>query len=173
MKICDIDGCEKPARTAAAAWCKMHYHRWYRHGDPHRVATEASVAVSHGRRYRSLYLPRHPLAGSGGRVYAHRAVLYDKIGPGPHPCHWCGALVDWLPKAHPNELQPDHLNGMGDDNRPENLVASCRPCNVGRGNQARGEALRAAGWWSRNDTISALRSGGRRAPIVASGGEVA
>lgn len=34
MKQCVIDGCDKPARSISADWCKMHYHRWYRHGDP-------------------------------------------------------------------------------------------------------------------------------------------
>lgn len=29
-KKCDVDGCEKPARTGRAAHCPMHYHRLYR-----------------------------------------------------------------------------------------------------------------------------------------------
>lgn len=37
MNTCVIEGCEKPARSSSAEWCKMHYHRWYRHGDPHKV----------------------------------------------------------------------------------------------------------------------------------------
>jgi hypothetical protein len=172
-RVCSVDGCEKPARSLSAEWCKMHYHRWYRHGDPHRVATDTLVTASHGRRYRSVYLPRHPLAGRGGKVYAHRAALYDKIGCGPHPCHWCAELVDWHPRGHPDELHSDHLNGVGDDNRPENLVPSCRGCNVTRALQARSEALRAAGWWSHNDTVAALRATGRRAAITAAVEEVA
>ena len=159
---CTVDGCEKPSRNKlSAAMCKMHYHRWYRHGSTDKVATATNVTVSLGRRYRYRYLPSHPLADKSGRVYEHRAVLFDEIGPGPHPCHWCGVDVDWLPKATPGELQPDHLNNDGADNRTENLVPSCRDCNTTRGAQRRADALREAGFWSNNDTIAALRDGGR------------
>lgn len=155
---CTLDGCEKPPRSTGSDWCKMHYHRWYRHGDVEKVSTQSAVTVSHGRRYRAVYKPTHPLAKSGGRVYVHRMVLFDEIGTGPHECFWCGAEVDWLPKGDPKELQPDHLNDIGDDNRIENLVPACRRCNSARGSQRRADALRAAGWWSNHDTIAVLGS---------------
>lgn len=142
----------------------MHYHRWYRHGDVRRVASKGSVSVSLGRRYRSVYKPRHPLATKNGKVYEHRMVLFDEIGPGPHACHWCETEVDWLPKGDPRELQPDHLNDDGADNRIENLVPACRRCNALRGTQRRSDALREAGWWSNNDTVGNLAP---RAPRVA------
>jgi hypothetical protein len=156
---CIIDACQKPARSSKADWCKMHYHRWYRHGSTDMVTSASDVSVSLGRRYRVLYLPSHPLAKRGGKVYEHRAVLYDAIGPGPHPCHWCSTAVDWAPKGDPRELQPDHLNNDGADNRPENLVPSCRTCNSTRGVQRRSDALRDAGWWSNNDTVANLAEG--------------
>lgn len=162
-RTCTVDGCDKPTRSRAADWCKMHYHRWYRHGDVNRVATEMP-SVSKGRRYRTVAGKGHPLAMKNGRVYEHRFVLYNEIGEGPHACYWCETEVDWLPKGDPRELHPDHLNGDGGDNRPENLVPSCRRCNVLRGTQQRADVLRASGWWSRNDTVGKL---GPRAARVA------
>lgn len=44
----------------------------------------------------------HPLANTHGAVFEHRKVLYDEIGPGPHPCHWhpmsgCGNPITTCP----------------------------------------------------------------------------
>lgn len=165
---CTLPDCDKPSRNkSSAALCKMHYHRQYRHGSTNKVATEAGITVSLGRRYRTRYKPGHPLASKHGVVYEHRLVLFDTIGYGPHACHWCEAEVDWLPKGDPRCLQVDHLNNDGGDNRPENLAPSCMSCNSGRAIQRRADALRAAGWWSQNDTIAALKSGGRRPRIEA------
>jgi|WetSurMetagenome_2_1015567.scaffolds.fasta_scaffold178324_2 hypothetical protein len=79
----------------------------------------------------------HPLACADGHVPIHTDVLYRKLGPGPHPCHWCGKLVNW--KKLSGEIQypmlhADHLNDQRKDNRPENLVPSCVHCNIYRGN---------------------------------------
>lgn len=160
---CSVPDCEKPLRSSGSEWCAMHYHRVYRHGSVDKVDS-AVPSVSLGRRYTREYLPRHPLANKSGQVYTHRLVLFNEIGPGPHACHWCGTYIDWLPKGHPRELQPDHLNNDGGDNRPENLVPSCRPCNISRGSQRRQDALREQGFWSNHDTVAAL---GPRKPRVA------
>lgn len=162
-RTCVIDGCDKPPRTARADYCKMHYHRLYRHGSVDMVAT--SIRTGNGRRYRRVHCPGHPMAQASGYGYTHRVVLYDEIGPGPHECYWCGTSVDWMPHRAPNALEPDHVNGMGDDNRIENLVPSCPRCNAGRGSQHRATVLRAAGFWAVNDTVGKL-STGRTAPIV-------
>jgi hypothetical protein len=156
MAACTVSGCDKPARSKSAELCPMHYHRQYRHGDVTKVATESGITGSLGRQYRTTQRPDHPLAPPCGRVYVHRIVLYDKLGPGPHPCHWCGTDVDWLDKSNPRALYPDHLNHDGSDNRPENLVAACQPCNTTRG------------WWSNNDTVAI--TSGRRPPVTANPG---
>jgi 5-methylcytosine-specific restriction endonuclease McrA len=160
-RTCAIDGCDKPTRSGAAEWCKMHYHRWYRHGSPHKMANAASAPRVQGSetKYKIKDMPGHPVAGACGKVYVHRLVLFDAIGPGPHRCHWCNRLVDWSQPSDPDRLEVDHLNALKDDNRLANLVPSCGECNTNRGAQRRAELLRQAGWWSNNDTIA--RSVGR------------
>lgn len=71
----------------------------------------------------------HPLAIRGA-VAEHRKVLYDKIGPGPHPCHWCRKMLYW--GGH-DGICVDHLDDDKSNNDPENLVPSCSPCNSLRG----------------------------------------
>ena len=80
----------------------------------------------------------HPLGlHTGGQIPEHRKILYDVIGPGPHPCHWdskfqCGKLeLEWI-ESRANRIWVDHLNEIRDDNRVENLVVSCLRCNWGR-----------------------------------------
>lgn len=77
--------------------------------------------------YLTIYAPWHPLAMKSGQVSVARAMLYSKIGAGPHPCHHCGTEVDWR-----HGLEADHLNWARLDNSPENLVPSCRSCNQKR-----------------------------------------
>lgn len=65
-------------------------------------------------------------------------TLYDMIGPGPHPCHWCGTQVDWSPgRRGKGDLISDHVDGDTKNNSPENIVPSCHPCNIRRGHDRR------------------------------------
>lgn len=83
--------------------------------------------------YVRLTLPNHPLAVRS-YVYEHRAVLYDAIGPGEHPCHWCQRLVSWQRgRMGSGVLVPDHLDGDKANNNRANLVPACHDCNVRRG----------------------------------------
>lgn len=95
-------------------------------------------------KYRLIDVPAsHPLATMASRnrsgnlvkLGEHRIVLYEKIGPGTHPCHWCKRPVRWAPGEGPggDRLSCDHLNSDRKDNRPENLVPSCHGCNALRG----------------------------------------
>lgn len=74
----------------------------------------------------------HPLALPDGTVFEHRKVLYDKIGPGPHRCHWrCGRILTW--DGGPQlGICADHLDNDKLNNDPENLVPSCRRENIAR-----------------------------------------
>jgi hypothetical protein len=65
-------------------------------------------------------------------MHEHRWVLYETIGPGAHPCYWCGKRLFWRPKDPRREIHADHVNARTLDNRPENIVAACRRCNCNR-----------------------------------------
>lgn len=92
------------------------------------------------------HCPGHPLAGKGGLLAEARAVLFDRLGPGPHPCHWCGKLVDWRVGKrgngnHPDALVADHVNSDGLDDSPENIVGACGTCNMLRSRRVQDDEL--------------------------------
>lgn len=129
--ICSVDGCTKRSRTRNGAFCEMHYYRGRRrkhYGPPidqnpvykgRYLATSGYVLVSG--------IESHPMKSKSGILYEHRFVAYEKYGVGPHECHWCGLELEW------SNLVIDHLNDEKTDNREDNLVVSCSPCNRARG----------------------------------------
>jgi hypothetical protein len=84
--------------------------------------------------YRKLTsLHDHPLAQKDGCIFEHIKVLYDKIGPGPHQCHWkCGRMLTWQGGTQLG-ICVDHLDRNRLNNDPDNLVPSCRIENLTRG----------------------------------------
>lgn len=97
------------------------------------------------RAYPLVRAKGHPLATSGHVAYLHRMILYDRIGPGTHPCHWCGTPVTWRAPL-PHTLEADHLDGNTANLHPANLVPACRPCNAGRVGQRPGATPAAPTW---------------------------
>lgn len=88
---------------------------------------------SHG--YQKQSAEGHQLADAQGSVYVHRLVLFEAIGVGPHPCWWCGMLLEWRPfdgRSWSGVLVVDHLDGDASNNVASNLVPSCFSCNVHR-----------------------------------------
>jgi HNH endonuclease len=124
---CGVAGCKKPVTRPAPGLCEMHYYRQYRHGTVGAVR-KARVLRRVDRGYVVLRVPEHPLANDGW-VYEHRLVLYEQQGPGPQECWWCGAELHWDDR----DLNVDHLDYDRSNNDPDNLVISCRACNMGRG----------------------------------------
>jgi hypothetical protein len=128
---CITPGCTNPQGYSNGI-CNSCYYRWRRTGTLERRTWKRRRQHSNG--YIVLISPQHPLATPrAGLVYEHRKVLYDTIGPGSHPCHWCGVMVEWrIGTCRKGTLVADHLDGNKTNNDPRNLVAACNQCNVDR-----------------------------------------
>lgn len=136
---CAVDGCDQPRYQtprrgkAESLYCGPHRHNKNSYGDP-LISKDrrGQISLDHGG-YEIQY-----------RQKRHRLILLDKIGPGEHPCHWCGRMVSWDKTAPQDEdaLVVDHLDSNKRNNDPANLVPSCHACNTSR--WARGEGNRNA-----------------------------
>lgn len=105
-RMCSIVSCH--GDVSARGWCEKHYYRWRRHGDPLTVR-KTGVPPDPDRKYRngdylSIRIPSHPAANSWGLVLEHRVVMESIVGR------------HLLPGENVH-----HINGVRDDNRPENL----------------------------------------------------
>jgi HNH endonuclease len=63
---CSVEGCEKPTR--ARGWCRIHYKRWWRHGDPLRDFPPGRVPKPPAERF-------WPKVNKDGPVPEHRPDL--------------------------------------------------------------------------------------------------
>lgn len=87
----------------------------------------------------------HPLAPPSGIVAVSRLRLYDKIGPGQHPCHWCAKPVRWQVGRGVRDqdvLVVDHLDHDPTNDAIDNLVPSCNSCNAHRRQDGRSAIIR-------------------------------
>jgi len=122
---CSTPKCVGLATRVGLGLCEACYGRLRRTGS---VARKGAKLRRKNKEGYIVIIAEHPLISSNGRLYEHRKVVFDRIGVGPHPCFWCAQqLQDW------DEIVIDHLNEIKDDNRFENLVVSCNPCNRARG----------------------------------------
>ena len=90
--ICVLPDCMEARYSGKYGWCKRHYDRWRRHGDPH------TVLLPMGR-------------GDNVTVSAVHKRLDAKRGrASQHPCVDCGQPARHWSYGHtdPNEKQSDH-----------------------------------------------------------------
>lgn len=128
--MCVSEGCPNE-RVYRSGLCNSCYYRKRRTGTTDRRVY--AYRSRHSSGYVCIQQSDHPMSVNG-HVFEHRKVLYDAIGPGPHPCHWCQRLVDWIKgKCVDGAVVPDHLDGDKANNALTNLVPSCNPCNSRRG----------------------------------------
>lgn len=81
------------------------------------------------KHYPLVKVAGHPLAWSDGRVLLSRLTLWEKMDGQDGECHWCDRPIGWF-KGLP--IVADHLDSNTLNNAPDNLVASCTPCNAHR-----------------------------------------
>lgn len=105
-RVCSVEGCGRPHN--ARGLCASHYARVRRDGivaahDPIKGKVQG-VPYRDPNGYVVFTDRTHPAADNNGRVLEHRAVMMAKLGR----------------KLLPGE-NVHHINGVKDDNRPENL----------------------------------------------------
>lgn len=130
---CEADECASRPRWGGL--CDFHSDRKRRGVDLGLPPLKAPNGSGHHRPdgYIVDRLPAHPLANRKGEVLRHRVVLFDSIGPGVHPCHWCSTPVEWTALGLvAGALVVDHVDWDTSNNERGNLVPSCHPCNSER-----------------------------------------
>ena len=143
MKHCSIGGCEK--RHYARGWCRSHYRRWQRHGDPLVTLTYATPEEAFLARTEPLLWSGcvvwtgvtnsggyGQLAAYGRMVYAHRFAWEQINGPIPagmfidHTCYVRSCVnTDHLRLATPQENQQNRSGA--DKGRKHNLPRGVTP----------------------------------------------
>lgn len=129
---CTIEGCDEPVLVAKRGWCRKHYCRWQRHGDPlggrhgygltpeqrfwlYVDKTDACWLWTGGVHSRKAKNPYGIFSSNGqadGQMLAHRFAYELLVGPIPP-----GAEIDHLCRqtlcVRPDHLQPvTHIDNV-------------------------------------------------------------
>lgn len=125
--MCKVKGCDRKSMYKEKDLCQMHYFRLMRNGTTDLVR-KRKYRTENPAGYQVLYEPNHPLAQSGGYVYEHRKVAYEKYGENLPDCEMCGASCSW--QIYTTHI--DHIDRNVRNNSPENLRPLCNSCNSQR-----------------------------------------
>lgn len=100
--LCSVEACAKSVASVARGFCHQHDYKFKRYGDP--LAGRTFSPRGKGSTYvdSNGYVVERD--GSGRKVLQHRRVLAEILGRG----------LTRFENVH-------HINGIRDDNRPENL----------------------------------------------------
>lgn len=106
MATCSIEGCGRPTVNKTGLWCKRHYTRWWRHGDPLKrtrlacgeaeIFFQETVLPYSGDEclFWPYYTGRPRLFRDGKHHLVARLVCIEEYGPPPTPeheaAHSCG-----------------------------------------------------------------------------------
>lgn len=117
---CKEDECSKQAVTRG--WCKMHYTRWKRHGDPSvRLPNVADMPTPAGA--------AHPKwkGNSVGYRAVHERVRRHRGPASANPCAHCGAPARHWAYDHtdPDELTASEGPYSTDESKYIPLCVSC------------------------------------------------
>jgi hypothetical protein len=116
MAQCSVDACDRP--TVGRGWCRRHYHRWMRHGDP-----EGGACYRDGRIEPRFWAKVERGAScwewTGARdAYGYGFFRVDSETSMVRPHRWAyehlrGRIPDGLVLDHlcrnPSCVNPDHL----------------------------------------------------------------
>lgn len=157
MNLCQIEGCERP--LVARGWCRNHYWRWRRTGDPgpvelfiptHICTIEGCEDKHVGKGYCNRHLKRfhehgdpqappaykrgperHNWNDAPGYRLAHIRVGRAKGKASEHDCAECGATAEQWSYNHqdPAAFVDRHGPYSGD---PQFYDPLCAPCHKRR-----------------------------------------
>ena len=119
---CSVEGCERP--VSARGWCKSHYARWYKHGDPlHARPSDLERFMKN-------------VAKSGEGCWLWTAILtngYGKFSDGRRVVKAHRWAYEHLAAPIPDGMDIDHLCRVRNCVNPGHLEAVTHQENVKRG----------------------------------------